>query len=153
MSQNLTKTGFRSKELDTTGHLKPEEIPVVFGSLLEKLLNSQARGETGIFNPLADFVAITGMKPELSEDFQRNIQELIEDKLRWTMHAQENQEAGIYEPHWGVIEFCSWGIIATHLGIEYSLEPKFFDDQMQVVKFMKEWELASGFFESLRSNF
>jgi ubiquinone/menaquinone biosynthesis C-methylase UbiE len=37
--------------------------------------------------------------------------------------------------------------------VAYQVEPKFFDDQMQVVKFMKEWELASDFFESLRSNF
>ena len=31
-------------------------------------------------------------------------------------------------------------------------EPKFFDDQKQVVDFMKEWALASEFFESLRSH-
>ena len=37
--------------------------------------------------------------------------------------------------------------------VAYQVEPKFFDDQMQVVKFMKEWQLASDFFESLRSNF
>ena len=37
--------------------------------------------------------------------------------------------------------------------VDYQVQPKFFDDQMQVVKFMKEWELASEFFESLRSNF
>jgi hypothetical protein len=37
--------------------------------------------------------------------------------------------------------------------VAYQVEPKFFDDQMQVVKFMKEWKLASEFFESLRRNF
>jgi len=37
--------------------------------------------------------------------------------------------------------------------VNHQVEPKFFDDQMQVVKFMKEWELASELFESLRSNF
>jgi 2-polyprenyl-3-methyl-5-hydroxy-6-metoxy-1,4-benzoquinol methylase len=37
--------------------------------------------------------------------------------------------------------------------VSHQVEPKFFDDQMQVVKFMREWELASEFFESLRSNF
>ena len=35
--------------------------------------------------------------------------------------------------------------------VDYQVEPKFFDDQMQVVDFMKEWALASEFFESLRS--
>jgi hypothetical protein len=37
--------------------------------------------------------------------------------------------------------------------VSHQVEPKFFDDQMQVVEFMKEWALASEFFESLRSNF
>jgi len=37
--------------------------------------------------------------------------------------------------------------------VDYQIEPKFFDDQMQVVKFMKEWQIASDFFENLRSNF
>ena len=37
--------------------------------------------------------------------------------------------------------------------VNYRIEPEFFDDQMQVVKFMKEWQLASDFFENLRSNF
>ena len=35
--------------------------------------------------------------------------------------------------------------------VDHQVEPKFFDDQMQVVDFMKEWALASEFFESLRS--
>jgi hypothetical protein len=37
--------------------------------------------------------------------------------------------------------------------VDHQVEPKFFDDQKQVVDFMKEWALASEFFESLRSNF
>jgi 2-polyprenyl-3-methyl-5-hydroxy-6-metoxy-1,4-benzoquinol methylase len=37
--------------------------------------------------------------------------------------------------------------------VDYQVEPEFFDDQMQVVKFMKEWQIASDFFENLRSNF
>jgi len=37
--------------------------------------------------------------------------------------------------------------------VSHKVEPKFFDDQMQVVEFMREWALASEFFESLRSNF
>jgi hypothetical protein len=37
--------------------------------------------------------------------------------------------------------------------VSHPVEPKFFDDQMQVVEFMREWALASEFFESLRSNF
>jgi ubiquinone/menaquinone biosynthesis C-methylase UbiE len=37
--------------------------------------------------------------------------------------------------------------------VSHQVEPKFFDDQMQVVEFMREWALASEFFESLRSNF
>jgi hypothetical protein len=37
--------------------------------------------------------------------------------------------------------------------VSHPVEPKFFDDQMQVVEFMSEWALASEFFESLRSNF
>ena len=36
--------------------------------------------------------------------------------------------------------------------VDHQVEPKFFDDQMQVVDFMKEWALASEFFESLRSS-
>jgi len=35
--------------------------------------------------------------------------------------------------------------------VDHHVEPKFFDNQMQVVDFMKEWALASEFFESLRS--
>ena len=35
--------------------------------------------------------------------------------------------------------------------VDHQVEPKFFDDQMQVVDFMKEWALASEFFEGLRS--
>ena len=35
--------------------------------------------------------------------------------------------------------------------VDHQVEPKFFDVQMQVVDFMKEWALASEFFESLRS--
>jgi ubiquinone/menaquinone biosynthesis C-methylase UbiE len=37
--------------------------------------------------------------------------------------------------------------------VDYQVEPKFFDNQVQVVKFMKEWHQASEFFESFRSNF
>jgi ubiquinone/menaquinone biosynthesis C-methylase UbiE len=37
--------------------------------------------------------------------------------------------------------------------VDYQVEPKFFDDQKQVVKFMNEWALASTYFESLRTNF
>ena len=37
--------------------------------------------------------------------------------------------------------------------VSHKVEPKFFDDQMQVVEFMREWALASEYFESLRSNF
>ena len=37
--------------------------------------------------------------------------------------------------------------------VSHQVEPKFFDNQMQVVEFMREWALASEFFESLRSNF
>ena len=37
--------------------------------------------------------------------------------------------------------------------VDHQVEPKFFDDQKQVVDFMKEWALASEFFEDLRSNF
>jgi hypothetical protein len=37
--------------------------------------------------------------------------------------------------------------------VDYQVEPKFFDDQIQVVKFMKEWHQASEFFESFRGNF
>jgi hypothetical protein len=37
--------------------------------------------------------------------------------------------------------------------VSHQVEPKCFDDQMQVVEFMREWALASEFFESLRSNF
>ena len=36
--------------------------------------------------------------------------------------------------------------------VDHQVEPKFFDDQKQVVDFMKEWALASEFFESLRSH-
>jgi ubiquinone/menaquinone biosynthesis C-methylase UbiE len=36
--------------------------------------------------------------------------------------------------------------------VSHQVEPKFFDDQMQVVKFMKEWALASEFFENLRTS-
>jgi hypothetical protein len=36
--------------------------------------------------------------------------------------------------------------------VDHQVEPKFFDDQKQVVNFMKEWALASEFFESLRSH-
>lgn len=36
--------------------------------------------------------------------------------------------------------------------IDHQVEPKFFDDQKQVVDFKKEWALASEFFESLRSH-
>ncbi len=34
--------------------------------------------------------------------------------------------------------------------VDHHVEPKFFDDQMQVVDFMMKWALASEFFESLR---
>jgi ubiquinone/menaquinone biosynthesis C-methylase UbiE len=37
--------------------------------------------------------------------------------------------------------------------VSHQVEPNFFDDQMQVVEFMREWALASEFFESLRSDF
>jgi len=37
--------------------------------------------------------------------------------------------------------------------VSHQVEPKFFDDQMKVVEFMREWAFASEFFESLRSNF
>jgi len=36
--------------------------------------------------------------------------------------------------------------------VDHQVEPKFFDDQKQVVDFMKEWAVASEFFESLRSH-
>ena len=36
--------------------------------------------------------------------------------------------------------------------VDHQVEPKFFDDQKQVVDFMKEWALASEFFERLRSH-
>jgi ubiquinone/menaquinone biosynthesis C-methylase UbiE len=36
--------------------------------------------------------------------------------------------------------------------VSHQVEPKFFDDQMQVVKFMREWALASEFFENLRTS-
>ena len=36
--------------------------------------------------------------------------------------------------------------------VSHPVEPKFFDDQMQVVKFMREWALASEFFENLRTS-
>ena len=36
--------------------------------------------------------------------------------------------------------------------VDHQVEPKFFDDQKQVVDFMKEWAHASEFFESLRSH-
>jgi len=36
--------------------------------------------------------------------------------------------------------------------VSHQVEPKFFDDQMQVVKFMREWTLASEFFENLRTS-
>jgi ubiquinone/menaquinone biosynthesis C-methylase UbiE len=35
--------------------------------------------------------------------------------------------------------------------VDHKVEPNFFDDQMQVVDFMKEWALASELFERLRS--
>jgi len=35
--------------------------------------------------------------------------------------------------------------------VDHHVEPKFFDDQMQVVDFMMKWARASEFFESLRS--
>jgi hypothetical protein len=37
--------------------------------------------------------------------------------------------------------------------VDHQVEPKFFDDQRQVVNFMKQWALASELFETLRSNF
>lgn len=36
--------------------------------------------------------------------------------------------------------------------VKHHVEPKFFDDQMQVVKFMKEWAISSEYFESLRNS-
>jgi 2-polyprenyl-3-methyl-5-hydroxy-6-metoxy-1,4-benzoquinol methylase len=36
--------------------------------------------------------------------------------------------------------------------VSHQVEPKFFDDQMQVVEFMREWTHASEFFESLRTS-
>jgi hypothetical protein len=36
--------------------------------------------------------------------------------------------------------------------VSHQVEPKFFDDQMQVVKFMKEWAAASEFFENFRTS-
>jgi hypothetical protein len=36
--------------------------------------------------------------------------------------------------------------------VSHQVEPKFFDDQIQVVEFMREWALASEFFENLRTS-
>lgn len=36
--------------------------------------------------------------------------------------------------------------------VDHEVEPKFFDDQKQVVDFMKEWALASEYFENFRRN-
>jgi hypothetical protein len=49
--------------------------------------------------------------------------------------------------------FDSDALLIIGKKVDYQIEPKFFDDQMQVVKFMKEWQIASDFFENLRSNF
>ena len=36
--------------------------------------------------------------------------------------------------------------------VSHQVEPKFFDDQIKVVEFMREWALASEFFENLRTS-
>jgi len=94
-----------------------EEFMTTFDNLFRKL-------PLCLIEPLVDFIVFAGIEYTPCDADKKRIRSAVEESITHAIIRQLDPEAGRDEPIETIEGMCQMGIIASHLGIHYDLEPQ-----------------------------